>query len=245
MFNLCIDIGNSSVKLCVFHNKKLIHKEIQNSLNELIIYELSQQFPDVDNVILSSVKKENRRINKILQKQFNYFIEFSDKTPVPIENLYKTKETLGKDRLAAIVGANNMYPESNVLVVDAGTAITFDFINAKKQYYGGTISPGLRMRFSALHQFTGKLPLVEPSDEYALLGDNTHRAILSGVINGIIFEIDGYIESLQKENKELITILTGGDAIFFVKKLKNTIFVDQNLVLTGLNRIIEYNVKKS
>lgn len=245
MINLCIDIGNSLTKLCVFDNNKIIQKVISESIDLSIIPDLIQKFPGLENVILSTVKKENPELVDLLNNQFKYFISFNQATPLPVKNKYKTKETLGKDRIAAIVGANNMFPQSNVLVVDAGTAITYDFINSQNEYLGGNISPGMNMRFMALNRYTDNLPLVEPAEEFLLLGDSTNQAILSGIVNGLIFEIDGYINKLKEEYQGLITILTGGDAIFFDKKLKNTIFVDQNLVLTGLNRIIEYNVKKS
>jgi type III pantothenate kinase len=245
MQNLCVDIGNSLAKFCIFRENKLLQKEIRASFNEKSILELLEKFPQTENMIVCSVRGSNLKIRKNVLKKFNNVIEFNETTPIPVENLYATKETLGRDRLAAIVGANNMFPASNVLVVDAGTAITFDFINSKEQYLGGNISPGLSMRFKALHHFTGKLPLLEPNDDFTLLAKNTTGAIRSGVINGMIFEIEGYIHSLKEKHKGLKTILTGGDAIFFDKKLKNTIFVDQNLVLTGLNRIIEYNVNKT
>jgi type III pantothenate kinase len=245
MKNLCIDTGNSLTKICVFENNKLIHKVISESIDFSVIRDLIQKFPGIENAILSTVKKDNPEFTDLLNNQFKFFINFSQKTPLPVKNQYKTKETLGKDRIAAIVGANNMFPQSNVLVVDAGTAITYDFINSQNEYLGGNISPGMNMRYRALNRFTDNLPLVEPAEEFLLLGDSTNQAIISGVVNGLIFEIDGYINKLKEDYQGLITILTGGDAIFFDKKLKNTIFVDQNLVLTGLNRIIEYNVKKS
>ena len=222
-----------------------MHKEIHRSFDEKSIMDLLEKFPQTKNMIVSSVQKSSLKISEKVRKKLSYLIEFNETTPIPVDNLYTTKDTLGRDRLAAIIGANNMFPASNVLVIDAGTAITYDFINSKNQYQGGNISPGLHMRFKALHHFTGKLPLLDPNDDYTLLAKNTAGAIRSGVINGMIFEINGYIQSLKKKHKDLKTILTGGDAIFFDKKLKNTIFVDQNLVLTGLNRIIEYNVNKT
>ncbi len=244
MINICIDIGNTSLKLSVFDNNKLIHKELVKQINQLIVNDFCEKFPMAENAILSSVQKEIPEIENLLANRYRNFIKLSHSTPIPVINNYKTKETLGTDRLAAIVGGNNIFPDKYVLVIDAGTAITFDFINNKNEYTGGNISPGVYMRFKALHQFTEKLPLVDPSGEFPLLGDGTQQAILGGVMNGIIYEIDGYIDRLSKMYKDLITILTGGNAFLFDKKLKNTIFADQNLVLIGLNRIIEYNVKK-
>jgi type III pantothenate kinase len=170
-----------------------------------------------------------------------YFIELNEYTDIPIENLYETKSTLGKDRLAAVIGANNIFPDSNVLVIDMGTAITYDFINTSKQFIGGTISPGMEMRFKALNHYTDQLPLLKKNENYQTIGKNTSEAIISGVQNGILFEIDGYINTLKSNYNDIKVILTGGDAIFFDKKLKNTIFVNLNLNFIGLNTILEHN----
>lgn len=164
------------------------------------------------------------------------------KTPVPINNRYLTPETLGFDRLAAAVGAATVYPGANVLAIDAGTAITYEFVDAQNNYRGGNISPGMEMRFRALHHFTGKLPMIESKMPVSFLGNTTSEAIKAGVIEGMIFEIDGYINTLKKSHHDLKIIITGGDAIFFDKKLKNSIFVNLNLTLHGLNRILRHNV---
>ena len=139
------------------------------------------------------------------------------------------------------MGANNIFPDTNVLVIDLGTAITFDLVNNKNQYLGGTISPGLNLRFKALNQFTDQLPLLEKREKFDIIGNDTHSAIISGVQTGIKFEIEGYIHQLQNDYDRLKTILTGGDAIFFDKMLKNTIFVNLNLNFVGLNIILEFN----
>ena len=191
--------------------------------------------------LICKMPEKNIELINYLESTFDFFIDLNEYTNIPIKNLYDSKSTLGKDRLAAVIGANNFYPKSNVLVIDMGTAITFDFINKKDQYLGGSISPGLEMRFSALNHFTGKLPLLKKNEKFSLIGSNTESAIISGVQNGIIFEIDSYINNIKKEYEDLKTILTGGDAIFFDKKLKNTIFVDLNLNFIGLNTILEYN----
>jgi type III pantothenate kinase len=159
-----------------------------------------------------------------------------------VVNSYETPETLGKDRLAAVVGANRLMPETDLLVIDAGTAITFDFIDAHGVYHGGNIAPGIEMRAESLHQFTGKLPRVELKGDVLFLGKNTSEAIISGIIYGAAFEIDGYIDRLLLKYPKLCTFLTGGSSIYFDGKLKNPIFADKNLVLTGLNRILQYNV---
>jgi type III pantothenate kinase len=132
-----------------------------------------------------------------------------------------------------------------VLVIDAGTAITYEMITAENEYLGGNISPGMETRFKALNQFTGKLPLVTPSDDFQLLGTNTESAIRAGVQLGLLFEVEQYITYFNNIYQNLEIIITGGNAKFFDKKLKNSIFVHFNLTLIGLNRILEYNVKKS
>jgi len=173
------------------------------------------------------------------------FIILSAETPLPIQNAYKTKLTLGYDRIADAVGAYSMFPGVNVLIIDAGTAITIDLLTAEGEFYGGNISPGLDLRFRALNEFTSKLPLIKKKEYHPFLGKTTEEAILSGVLSGAAFELDGYIDKLRIQYPDLKIILTGGDIKFFVKKLKNIIFVHSNLNLTGLNRILEYNVEKN
>ena len=172
------------------------------------------------------------------------YLLLDHQTPLPIRNRYLTKETLGYDRIAAAVEASARFPGQDILIIDAGTAITIDFVNSENEFLGGNISPGLLMRYRALHEFTGKLPLVEPADQDALLGDDTEGAIRAGVQNGIIFELDGYINEQKKRYPRLQILMTGGDAVFFDKNLKNYIFVDLNLNLFGLHRILEYNVER-
>ncbi len=193
-------------------------------------------------MIVSSVKEFSLPGIRRLQHHLNHYLEMDQKTPLPIRNLYRTPETLGKDRIAAVVGGNVLFPDRNILVIDAGTAITYDFINNNQEYIGGNISPGLSMRFQALHQFTNRLPLLKKEEDLELLGENTDKAIIRGVQNGIVFEMNNYIESLSVKNGSLITILTGGDSNFFDNKLKYPIFVESDLVLTGLNKILKYNI---
>ena len=148
---------------------------------------------------------------------------------------------MGKDRLAAVAGAIGLYPNTNLLVIDAGTAITYELINSKHEFLGGNISPGMTIRYKALNEFTSKLPLLSASDETPLIGQSTKEAIQAGVQNGVLFEIQGLINELSSQYPSIKTIITGGDAEFFARKLKNPIFVHPNLVLIGLNRILEYN----
>jgi type III pantothenate kinase len=239
--NLTIDIGNTRNKFAVFDKNEIIDIITDSELSISIIQNILTKYSKIENAILSTVKNIDSSIKSYLSSSLNYFMELDKKSKIPVDNFYKTKSTLGKDRLAAVIGANNIYPDTSVLVIDMGTAITFDLLNKDNQYLGGTISPGLEMRFKALNHFTGKLPLLNKNENYYIIADNTTGAIISGVQNGIIFEVDGYINSLKNKYNDLKIILTGGDAIFFDTKLKNTIFVNLNLNNIGLNRILEYN----
>jgi len=237
--NLCIDQGNTLIKAALFDDTKLIkHFSIESDFDAGLSGILDKF--SVDRAILSSVAAFP--VDAILSSRVKDLVLFTHKTPVPVVNTYQTPETLGKDRLAAIVGANWLKPETDLLVIDAGTAITFDFIDAQGVFHGGNIAPGLEMRAKSLHQFTGRLPLVELHTEVDFTGKNTNDAIIAGIIYGAAFEIDGYIDRLLLKYPKLCTFLTGGSSFYFDGKLKNPIFADKNLVLTGLNRILQYNV---
>ncbi len=243
--NLIIDIGNTRTKLALFERQtgELIDKFVFDTdcFTTSMIDEKIKNKNEISSVIVSSVKKDVEEIGDYWSSKGVLCIKLTHRLPLPIKNKYHTPETLGKDRIAAVVAANNIFRNDNVLVIDMGTAITFDFVNNTNQYEGGNISPGMRMRFKALHYFTGRLPELESSEEYCLLGKTTEQAIVSGVQNGIIHEVDGYISTLKEKYKDLKVILTGGDSIFFDKKLKNTIFAQPNLVEIGLNIILGYN----
>ncbi|MEI6752573.1 MAG: type III pantothenate kinase [Paludibacter sp.] len=240
--NLCIDRGNSSTKIGIFKENKLVEASVFNNFGLNEITNLFIKFP-IEASILSSVVENNDEIIRELKSKSKYFVELTHETALPITNLYETPETLGKDRIAVVVGANFLKSDSDLLVIDAGTAITYDFINHKNEYLGGNIAPGLHMRLQAMHHFTSKLPLVEAEFESPFFGTDTKSAILAGAFQGIIFEIDGYINSLKIKYLQLSTFLTGGSTFYFANKLKNTIFAEKNLVLIGLNRILEYNVQ--
>lgn len=241
--NLCIDQGNSSTKVGIFNQNELIESSVYVKFEKNELSDLLVKFP-VQSCIISSVISNNEEIVKELNFKIPGLIELTDKTDIPIENKYSTPETLGKDRLAAIVGAAWLKPGSDILVIDAGTAITYDFIDSNRNYLGGNIAPGLNLRLRSLHEFTHKLPIVEPKTESPFLGDSTESAILSGALYGIAFEIDGYIDTLKIKYPQLSTFLTGGSTFYFDTKLKNAIFAERNLVLIGLNRILLYNVQK-
>lgn len=241
--NLTIDIGNSTTKIALFRNNEIVLSNNFEELSDKHLLELYNSYK-FNNVILSSVIQNNLHINK-LNLPLDNFIELSYKIPLPIINLYKSPETLGNDRIAAVVGANNIFPNNTVLVIDIGTAITYDIITDNAEYLGGNISPGPDMRFRALNEYTYNLPLLEGYGEFPEFGDTTENAIISGVQKGIIYEIESYITETAGLYKNLKVLLTGGNINFFDKMSKRTIFVEPNLVLIGLNNILEYNVKKT
>ena len=190
--------------------------------------------------ILSSVRGDQDQIRGLLAS-LSYFIELDGKTKIPFKNLYKTPETLGKDRIALVAAASNQFPNKNVLIIDAGTCITYDFLNHKNEYLGGAISPGIQMRYSALHDYTSKLPKLSISNTHKFTGMSTAECIHSGVIHGVAKEIQGCISQYDKKYLDLTVILTGGDTKFLSKQLKNSIFAQQNFLLHGLNQILAFN----
>lgn len=243
--NLTIDIGNTISKLAVFKGKELFFKIlVEGEPDEGLFADLKNKYPLLRNVILSSVKDTNQKTIAFLKENF-LLLELNAETLVPVKNLYATPGTLGKDRIAGVVGGQRYFPKMNILVIDAGTCITYDFINLNTEYLGGSISPGLDMRFKALNTFTAKLPLVKPDEKFGeLIGDTTEKSILSGVQEGMIAEVEGIMHQYQSRYKDVKIVLTGGNTDFFVKKLKNPIFAAPDLVLEGLNEILEYNVER-
>ncbi len=237
--NLVIDIGNSMTKTAVFENKKLIIEEIYEVFSKKNL-EIFLSHHSIKASILSSVTSSHDEIKEEL-KRISFFVELNSATSLPIKNHYKTPATLGNDRLANVVGANALFPEKNVLVIDAGTCLKFDFINSRDEYLGGAISPGLLIRYKALHQFTGRLPLLEPKENVKLTGDSTADSIHSGVVNGMIAEINGIVHQYDELSENLQLILCGGDARYFSNQLKNNIFAAPYLTLQGLNEILLYN----
>ena len=238
--NLIIDIGNSGAKIAIFNEGEIVETFhcSNHSLDRLST--LHSRYP-IQKGMLSSVVSLNNTIRQQLNEMPFPVIELNHQTPIPITNLYETPQTLGMDRLAAVVAAHYLKPGHAILVIDAGTCITYDFLDKAGNYHGGSISPGMNMRFKALHEYTDKLPEISPLGANPLYGKTTETAIRSGVIHGIEYEISGYIEQQQKKYPELLVFLTGGDDFSFETKLKSIIFADRFLVLKGLNRILEYN----
>jgi type III pantothenate kinase len=239
--NLIVDIGNTQTKLAVFEGGKMLFRVQVDSENIFKkIKEIQKKFKNISKAIVSSVGKTDLNDFESLEKDLDLLI-LDHETPLPFKNLYSTPKTLGIDRIALVCASVEKYPNKNVLIIDAGTCITYDFINANNEYLGGAISPGLRMRYKAMHNQTAKLPLLLPESSNSLIGDATDQAIHSGVYNGIVFEIDGFIEAYRKKNNDLTVILTGGDAKMLSKQLKSSIFANSNFLLEGLNFILQFN----
>ena len=241
--NLIVDIGNTFVKTALFHEGELIRQSQGVELTDEGL-EVLLDGKEAQRAILCSTRKEYDDIERVVKRHAQFVMRFTPQTKVPIGNDYLTPETLGRDRLAAAVGAVELFPDRDLLVIDCGTAITIDLVTRDRVFRGGCISLGLYTRFEALHHFTSCLPLCDPTDEEKLVGRSTQEAIEQGVMNSVEFELKGYIARLSDEFDNLCVIFTGGDAKFFVKRIKNAIFAECNLVFSGLDRILEYNVRE-
>lgn len=240
--NLIIDFGNSYIKWAIFKGNKVFFKESSKhtEYNRYLI-QLVEDYPKIDKAILSSVGKLSKQQVNFLKEKIAEVHILSHQSNLPFKSYYKTPKTLGVDRIALIAAACYKYPDSNALVIDAGTCITFDFLTDSNNYLGGAISPGIRLRYKALHNLTAKLPLLETKKPKRIIGNSTDESIHSGVINGVIAEIDGVIGKYKQNYPDLTVILTGGDAKFLSKNLKSTIFANSNFLLEGLNYILQLN----
>nr|WP_294791803.1 type III pantothenate kinase [uncultured Mucilaginibacter sp.] len=245
MANLVIDIGNTHTKLAVFNHNEMVDVARYEDIDTTTIETILQKH-NISKAIISSVKKDSRAWEAELKAKAT-LLYFNAGMVKSINNRYKTPQTLGADRLAAVVGAHNLFPAKNNLVVDGGTCITYDWIDAGGNYFGGSISPGLNMRYNALNHYTAALPLLEPDANFdGVYGDDTITAITSGIQNGIKYELMGFIENYSDNRQDINIILTGGDNVFFDTLLKNSIFApyikkEPHLVLKGLNAAIEHN----
>ena len=238
--NLIVDIGNTLTKIAITENDNVVFSSRHEVLTKDILDGvLSKHSPTKG--IIAAVGLKDINLVDYLKAQIPT-VEFDHTSRLPIAIRYKTPQTLGLDRIAAAVGASHLYPETDLLVVDCGTAITYDLINHKGEYIGGAISPGIMLRYKSLHQNTANLPLLSSMEISALIGASTTECIESGVLNGVIGEVEYYINSVKEKYPHLNVVVTGGDSNFFVSKLKNSIFVVQNLVIIGLNRILDFNV---
>jgi type III pantothenate kinase len=239
--NLIVDIGNTSTKLAVYKAGKKISV---SRINELSCDELEKELSGINikRAIISSVKKLPPFITDLLFTNIKDVHVLSHKSKLPFKVKYETPETLGTDRIAAVAGAFRIFAGENVLIIDAGTAITYDFLSGNS-YKGGNISPGIGMRFKALNKFTGKLPLVEKASDFSFPGRNTRDAILAGVIGGVTYEINEYIRTFKKEHKNIKVIITGGDSGFLEERISFKAKYMPDIVIDGLNYILEYNAK--
>lgn len=234
---LIIDVGNTRVKAAVFQDEQFKQLEIidqEDFISQLGMF--AGQFP-IKKAIISSVGRLTEAQRRSVQLRFPTVL-LSHKTELPFTNLYKTPETLGVDRMGLMAAFAKAYPEKSGLVIDAGSCITYDYIDAQGNYYGGAIAPGIRLRYEAMHAYTAKLPLLQKPQEYLLVGDTTAAAMHSGVINGVLQEIDGTINQYQADYNVDVIVITGGDGEFLSKRLKNSIFAHSNFLLEGLNYIL-------
>ena len=250
--NLCIDQGNSRTKVALMTDDgKMLNHFIYKSFSSSDVERLFDLYDITDSIISSVVNIEAAVVNT-LHRRSQHFVLFDHNTPVPIINRYETPQTLGQDRLAAAVGAKSLCPNENLLIIDVGSAITYDFVSADGEYLGGNIAPGLKMRFTMLQRMTKKLPLVEAEENelIPLFGKNTRDAIAAGVIRGIAYEVKGYMRSLQQQLPHYRTFLTGGHAAYVLNNVrtsrteKRELRYEKHLVLIGLNEILIFNKLK-
>ena len=239
--NLALDIGNSFLKAGIFKNNNLINycefnREYYSNLKSIL-----DKTP-ITHSIVSNVSESNNQLIALLSKKTN-LIKFNSSLKLPFKNRYQTKNTLGKDRIALVSNASKEYPKENVLLIDLGSCITFDFLNSKNEYLGGSISPGLSMRYKSLNSYTENLPLINPKEIDYFIGKNTEDSIHSGIINGIVGELNSTIDKYKSQFKEIRIILTGGDSKFLFNRIKNSIFANSNFLIFGLNFLIELNKK--
>lgn len=236
--NLVVDHGNTSAKVAIFDQQELIEKRsfpVKEDLQHFL------QQADAENFIVSSVNTDAELISSWAIRAKRKFI-LTHKLPLPITIVYTTPHTLGVDRIAGACGALQLFPGYDSLVIDSGTCVTYDFTDADGKYHGGGISPGLTMRFQAMHTFTARLPLVKPAEQPELIGNSTESSMQSGVIWGMTAEMEGIINLYSAKYPRLKVVLCGGDSGLFEKKLKASIFASPDLVLLGLNRVLIHNV---
>lgn len=241
--NLVIDIGNTLAKIAVFADNKIVFNKNYETLTLAVVQTVLKDFNIVCSMV-SNVKNNQLELEQLLIKE-THFLSLNEHTLLPFTNLYSTPNTLGKDRIALVAAAATLFAKTDVLVIDAGTCITYDFIDKENNYVGGAISPGMNLRLKALNQFTGKLPLAEISEKEKpkFIGNSTINSIKSGVFYGVKLEIEGVIAEYTKRYDNLQTVITGGNAEMFDLESKNRIFADKFFLMKGLNEILKYNAK--
>ena len=240
---LVIDVGNTRIKAAVFEDTTLFEIFVFSKIElQKNIQNILKNFKKITDLVVSSVgdveKQSFLEYSNVLNVHF-----LSHEDSFPFHNSYATPKTLGIDRMVLAAGATLRFPNQNRLVIDAGTCVTYDFIDDKNNYLGGAIAPGLRLRYESLHNFTAKLPLLSLESPRDLIGTSTSESIHSGVVNGFVYEIDGFIDEYKARYSNFIIILTGGDTDFLAKRLKNTIFANSNFLLESLNQTFQYKIK--
>ena len=239
---LTVDVGNTRIKAAVFEGSTALENFVfeKNEL-EKEIEKILEKFQNCSDLVVASVGDIEKQSFLVFEKKLRiHFLTHED--IFPFVNKYETPKTLGIDRMVLAAGATLQFPKQNRLVIDAGTCITYDFIDENDNYLGGAISPGLRLRYEALHNYTARLPLLTLESPHSYIGNSTKQAIHSGIINGFVYEIDGFIDEYQANFSNFIIILTGGDAEFLAKRLKNTIFANSNFLLESLNQTFQYKI---
>lgn len=239
--NLVLDFGNTRIKSALFNKNELLLKQVFDSENDLFL--ALDGLSNIKNCLIASVTNNHQSSFDKLSARFNTML-FKADTPIPLKNLYQSALSLGSDRLAASVGAFSMYPNQNVLTIDAGTCIKYNFVNAQNQYLGGAISPGLPMRLKAMHHYTHALPLVEADLNYdKLTGQSTTESLLTGALLGAACEVEAMIARYLQLDPDLVVVVTGGDMDYLCKQVKSRLFASQNLLLIGLNTILNFNLE--
>lgn len=238
--DLIVDIGNTIAKLAAFDGDRLVEVIYTSNKTLSDIYDFHSKYSFRKGIVSTVVDVTDAVVYALKELQIEILWVGVD-LRLPVRIGYSTPKTLGSDRLAAVVGAYAKFPNRNILVIDAGTCITYDLVTSDGLFLGGNISPGIDMRFKALNMFTSRLPLVSAEGERPYVGHNTETAIRMGVISGVEYEMIGYINDMNGKYPDLLVFLTGGSDFSFEKKLKNEIFADKFLVLKGLNRLLKYN----
>ncbi|MDG1264396.1 MAG: type III pantothenate kinase [Flavobacteriaceae bacterium] len=237
--NLIIDAGNTNVKLAFFEDRKFIVTKLIEPVFEEFKSVL-ENYPRVESILVSDVRGIDWSfLNSIFDSKEIYILDSSWKFPFKIN--YESLETLGPDRLGLMGAASKLYPKQNVLVVDVGSCITYDLLTQENVYEGGIISPGYKIRYKSLKEFTGKLPLIEHNSIESSFGNDTQSSIQVGVFQGVFYEIQGQIDHFIEKYTDLTIILTGGDCKQLSKRLKNPIFAHPNFLVEGLDYILELN----
>lgn len=242
--NLVVDVGNTRIKYAFFDEKGRMESGYERAELFRRLSDLKRQGEHFD-LFLSGCGLIDEEMKRELNGFAGFWLEADPLMAVPLEIDYATPHTLGFDRIAICVGARSLFPEKNLLVIDSGTAITYNYVNREGVFLGGNIAPGQEIRFRALHQFTAKLPYIEADMDYGAVGTTTDAAIRNGVMNGILFEVEGYVSRFMAEKENAQIVITGGNCVFLKNRLNSVICFNENIGFIGLNEVLEYHKKQS